>query len=112
MSTGCFNTSGVIVGGLKGTLCRIIDLLNYVVPVLIALGVVYFVWGVVMYVIADGEEAKTKGRNHMIFGIIGLAVIVSMWGLVNLVITTFGVGSSTDTTYTPSADQIKGLLPQ
>src|SRR6476659_1129828 len=56
-------------------LCKASSLLYAVVPFLIALGVVYFVFGVIMYVIASDEEAKKKGRNSIIFGLIGLAVI-------------------------------------
>ncbi len=69
-------------------------LINGAVPVLMSLGLVYFVWGVVMYVIADGEEAKTKGRDHIIYGIIGFAVIMGMWGLVGFVGRTFGISAN------------------
>lgn len=65
------------------------DILESIIPVLVALGIVYFVWGVVQYVIADGEEAKTKGKDRMIYGVIGFAVIVGLWGLVNIVVNTF-----------------------
>ncbi len=85
-------------GTLLGILCRIGQILNAVVPVLIALGVVYFVWGVITYVISSDEEAKTAGRNRMIFGIIGLAVIIGLWGLVNVLRGTFGVNNNTTIT--------------
>lgn len=75
-------------------LCKFSELLNAIVPVLLALGVVYFVWGVVQYVIGDDEEAKKKGKNRIIFGIIGLAVIVSLWGLVTIVVNTFGLDNN------------------
>ena len=75
-------------------LCKIGQILNSVVPVLIALGVVYFVWGVITYVIASDEEAKKAGRDRMIFGIIGLAVIVAVLGLVSVLTRTFGVNNS------------------
>ena len=87
-STGC-NTSD-----LFGLLCRIGSLINAVVPVLIALGVVYFVWGVITYFIASDEEAKASGRSRIIFGIIGLAVIIGLWGLVNILTNTFGVNNN------------------
>ncbi len=74
---------------LFGLLCRIGVFLNAIVPVLIALGIVYFVWGVVTYVIASDEEAKKTGRDRIIYGVIGLAVIVGVWGLVNVVKSTF-----------------------
>ena len=88
-ASGC--TTYAKPGTIQSILCKIGDLLNIVIPVVIALGIVYFVWGIISYVIAGDEEAKTKGRDRMIYGIIGLAVIVAMWGLVNILLTTFGV---------------------
>ncbi|MFA5778283.1 MAG: pilin [Candidatus Paceibacterota bacterium] len=79
---------------LGGMLCKIGDLLNAVVPILIALGVVYFIWGVVTYVISSDEEAKKAGRNRIIYGIIGLAVIVGLWGLVRILQNTFGIDNA------------------
>jgi hypothetical protein len=87
---------------LDYVLCRIGALLNAIVPVLIALGVMYFIWGVVSYVIAKEEEAKKAGRDKMIYGIIGLVVIVSIWGLVSILKNTFNLSSSsTDTVQVP-----------
>ncbi len=83
-------------GTLFGLLCRFGQLLNSVIPVLIAMGVLYFVWGVVSYVIADDEEAKSAGRNRIIYGIIGLAVIIGVWGLVNFLRNTFGLNNNTN----------------
>jgi len=80
-------------GTLFGVLCTIGRVLNAIVPILVALGVVYFIWGVVSYVISSDEEAKKSGRDRIIFGIIGLAVIIGMWGLVNILGKTFGVES-------------------
>ena len=74
-SSGCAYDSRV-QGNLFGLMCRIGQFLNSIVPLLIALAVVYFVWGVVTYVIASDEEAKKTGRDRIIFGIIGLAVII------------------------------------
>ncbi len=87
---GCGGT-GNVPGTIEGMICKIGDILSIIIPILIVLGVLYFVWGVVQYVISDDEEAKTKGRDRMIYGIIGLVVIVAMWGLVRLVISTFSL---------------------
>ncbi len=76
------------------------DLLIYVVciingsviPLIIALALTMFVWGVVQYVINSDEEAKKeKGKQFMIWGIIALAVMFSVWGLVNILGSTFGI---------------------
>lgn len=71
--------------------CRIGQILNAVLPVMITLAVVYFVWGVVSYMIGNDEEAKKRGKDKVIYGIIGLAIIVSVWGLVNILVDTFGL---------------------
>ena len=76
-------------------LCTIGNILNSVIPILIVLGVVYFVWGVIQYVIGGDAESKAAGRSTMIYGIIGLAVIIAMWGLVNILITSFGLNTNT-----------------
>jgi hypothetical protein len=88
------NTNCTPLTGISKFICSANEIINSIIPLLIALGVVYFVWGVVMYVIADEEEAKTKGKDRMLYGIIGLTVIISLWGLVNIVVETFGLGGS------------------
>ena len=101
VSTSGSSTSGCNMtqsGTLLDIFCRIGQILNSIVPILIALAVVYFVWGVVSFVIANDEEAKTKGRDRIIFGIIGLAVIIGMWGLVNVLRNTFGLNNTTNIT--------------
>lgn len=70
---------------------RIQTIFNYIIPLLITLGVIYFIWGVISYVLSKSEEAKKEGRDRMIYGIIGLFVIISIWGLVGLLANTFGI---------------------
>lgn len=81
-------------GGLGQLICNLKVLINALLPLIISLGVVYLVWGIIRYVIAGGEEAKSKGRDQIIYGIIGLVVIVGLWGLVNIVVTTFNIGGA------------------
>lgn len=73
--------------------CRLGQIFAAVIPVFISLAVVLFVWGVVMYVIASDEEAKKRGKDKMIYGIIGLAVIIAMWGFVKILTNTFGLSA-------------------
>jgi hypothetical protein len=80
--------------GIGKIICQFQQILNSIVPVLVAFGVVVFIWGVVLYVIADGEEAKKKGKDRMIYGIIGFAVIIGLWGFVNIIVNTFGLSAT------------------
>ncbi|MFA5095102.1 MAG: pilin [Candidatus Paceibacterota bacterium] len=90
-ATGC---DSVQLGTIQSIICKIGNILDTIIPVLVVLGVVYFVWGVVTYVISSDEEAKKTGRMRMIYGIIGLVVIVAMWGLVGIVTRTFDLTGS------------------
>ena len=94
-SAGC---ASVQLGTIQSIICKIGNILDTIIPILVVLGVVYFVWGVVTYVISGDEEAKAAGRTRMIYGIIGLVVIVAMWGLVGIVTKTFNLNGSANVT--------------
>lgn len=70
---------------------RIGQIIGTIIPILIAAGVLYFIWGVIKYITAKDEEKQTEARTVMISGIIGLFVIISVWGLVRVIQTTFDV---------------------
>ena len=70
----------------------IMPIINAVIPLLIAVAVVLFLYGVVKFITSGGDEEKRKeARNFMLYGIIGLFVMVSVWGLVNILTGTFGL---------------------
>lgn len=91
-------SSGAGVSTIQTFICKLNDILSALIPFLIALGIVYFVWGVISYVVGNDEEAKKKGRDRMIYGIIGLVVIVAVWGIVRWVTNTFNVNNNTTIT--------------
>lgn len=70
----------------------IIGVINgIIVPILFAVAFLFFLYGVIKYFFlnSDSEADRTKGRNFVLWGVIGFAVILSVWGLVNLVLNTF-----------------------
>ena len=77
---------------LKNLVAYFICLINkFLVPILGTLALIFFIWGIVQYVInADNEEARAEGKKVIIWGIIGLFSMVGVWGLVNLLISTLG----------------------
>ena len=87
-------------GDIAYIICRIGGFINSIIPILIALGVVYFIWGVISFAIAKEEEAKKEGRARIIYGLIALLVIVSIWGLIGILQTTFGIEADNGSTHT------------
>jgi succinate dehydrogenase/fumarate reductase cytochrome b subunit len=66
-------------------------LLKPLVPLLIGLAVVVFIYGVLILMFSEGGEKKEEGKQYMLWGIIGIFVMVSVWGLVNILKGTFGL---------------------
>jgi len=80
---------------------------NLVIPFLITLALIYFLYGVARYIMNQGdEEARKNARNVMIHGIIALFVIVSVWGLVAVLNTTFGIQAGGGPSGIPGAPTI------
>ncbi len=85
-----FTSSGATLGSLMLYVVGVIN--SALIPLIFTLATLVFFWGVVQYVInGDDAEKKSKGRDFMIWGIIGLSVMISVWGLVGIVTKTFGI---------------------
>lgn len=58
---------------------------------MIVLAVVYFLWGVVQFILgAESEEKRREGQMHMFYGIIGLFIMVSVFGIMSVICNTIG----------------------
>ena len=71
------------------------NLINNVLPVLFAIALVFFFWGVIQFLRAAGDEkAQATGKSHMIYGIVALAVMVSVYGLINFLTESAGLDNT------------------
>ena len=69
-----------------------IGTLDLILVLLFSLITIYFIWGVVQYISAGGDDEKiAKGKKHMLWGIIGLAVVAAAWGMARLLVNYLGV---------------------
>lgn len=67
-------------------------ILNPLIGLMFAVALVVFFYGVVEFLMnADQEEARTLGKKHMMWGVIGLFIMMSVWAVLNLVLGTFGI---------------------
>lgn len=69
------------------------DIANRLIPLLIAVALVVFFWGLVQYIWgAQGEKPK-QAKDIMVAGLLGLFVMVSVWGIIRIAQNTLGVGN-------------------
>ena len=66
-------------------------ILKPIVPLLVSLAVVFFIYGVLVFMFSEGGEKKEEGKQYMFWGIIGIFVMVSVWGLVTVLQGTFNL---------------------
>ena len=73
---------GINLTYIQGYSDSIINIINSILlPVLIAIAFIVFLWGVYKYFIQN-EAEREKGKWFVLYGIIGFVVIFSVWGLV------------------------------
>lgn len=99
-------------GTVDSILQQLVGYLNYIVPALITLAVVYFIWGVITFMTSSDEEAKKAGRTKIINGLIGLFVIVAFWGIIAVVKRTFDIGNTTGQSITPCVPTTENNMGQ
>lgn len=85
---------GININFIKPYSDSIINIINGIlVPVLMAIAFIVFLWGVFKYFIygASNESDKAEGRKFAMWGIIGFVIILSVWGIVSIVTDALGL---------------------
>jgi hypothetical protein len=83
-STGCQSGIGT-PENFKEVVCQIGGLINIMLPIVVALTMLIFFWGLVGMIRGSGDEAKVEeGKKLMVWGVVALFVMVSFVGILNL----------------------------
>jgi hypothetical protein len=81
--------------GIGSLVSGIGDVIGKVIPVLFALAIVFFFWGLIQFIRgAHDPKAREEGKSIMIYGVIAIFVMVSIYGLVGWLQNTLGVNPS------------------
>lgn len=60
-------------------------LLKILIPLLISVMVIWFIWTVVQYSMTTEEEKKKKAKKGIINALIGVFIVVSFWGIIAVI---------------------------
>ena len=66
---------------------------NILIPFILGIGFLVFVWGMFKFFIAGGanDEAKEQGKSLMVYATLGFVLIIIFWGIVNLLAQSTGL---------------------
>lgn len=97
-------------GGVTALIQTIIGIIDtFIIPLILILGFVVFVWGMFKFFIvgAADEEARSSGKNLIIYSLLAFVLIISFWGLINFLSDSLGLeGEIIDADKIPSVNII------
>ena len=69
-------------------------IINPTLALLFGIGLLVFMYGLVemMWGMRTGKVDE-KGKEHMLWGVIGMTIMVSSWGIIRIIDSTFNLGS-------------------
>jgi len=81
---------------IETIITNIEKVINLLVPLVFAIAFIVFLWGIFQFFFAKAgdAEARQKGRQFVMWGIIAFAIMISVWGLTNLVVSSLGLESN------------------
>lgn len=98
-----FAASAQALAGINTLAAGFGAVVNTLIPIMMALAVLAFFWGLVKYIAsASDEAAKESGKNLMIWGMIALFVMVALWGILGWVQAQLGLSGQIVTTAPPA----------
>ena len=87
-----FVASAQLTNVINNIINPIGQIINLLIPIVFALAMLYFFWGLAQYILNAGDEAKKEeGRNKMIWGIVAIFVMAAVWGIVRFIGTAVGI---------------------
>ena len=89
------------------------QIVNPLILLLFAAALVYFLIGVVEFIAnQSNEEAQSKGKQHMLWGIIGITIMMGVFSILKIIMNTFNIeginpeqGTVQLKEYTPSVNR-------
>lgn len=68
-------------------------IINPLIGFLFALAVVYFLYGAFEFLAnQESDEKKTTGKQHMLWGIVGITIMMGVFAIMNMILNTLGIG--------------------
>ncbi len=70
------------------------QIINPVIIFMMALAILIFIWGIIEFLMSQGggeEKAIASGKQHIVWGLVGLVIMVGVFGIMRLIINTFGL---------------------
>lgn len=89
---------------IKGLLRDFKSILDLVIPIVFALAIIFFFWGLAQFIRSVSDKTIAEGKNKMIWGIIALFVMVSITGIIKYIGDSVGIDTGIKSSTTSPKD--------
>jgi len=81
------------MGAMDTFIANIVEhIINPIIGIVFALGFALFLWGVASYILKSGNETdRQTGKDHIIWGLVGMLIMVAVGGIINMIRNTLGL---------------------
>lgn len=70
-------------------------ILNPLILLIFSFGFLVFLWGLLVFLSNKANPSQhNEGKDHMIWGVLGMFIMVAAYGIISLIVNTFGFGSN------------------
>ncbi len=78
---------------------KLVDLvINPLILLVFAGGFFFFMWGMVKFLWNSREgEVSDDGKQHMLWGVVGMFIMVSVYGIITIMTNSFGINEDSAT---------------
>jgi hypothetical protein len=67
------------------------QIITPIIYLLFTLAMVYFLYGVFVFVKnAENPDKRSEGAKGILWGIIGMFIMISVWGIINIILSSIG----------------------
>ncbi len=85
----------------EGVLSKFSRLIDLATPIVFALALLFFFWGLATFILKSGED-QAAGKQRMIWGLVALFVMFSVWGILSFAQDSLGLKGETGALTIPS----------
>lgn len=94
MYTAAVAASGACTASAKAfAACLTSVIINPILALIFAAGLLVFIWGVVQFMFglsSEASEEKEAGKRHMLWGIVGMFIMAGAYSLIKILANTIG----------------------
>lgn len=82
------------------------NIINPIIELAFIVATVVFLWGIFEFIRgADDKDKRQKGRDHILWGLVGFVIMFGVYGIITILVNTIGVSGLTlnqkQQTFTP-----------